>query len=485
MTEGLLENSKSCSSGATLSVVLTGFADWHQYCLGLAFETNSSCASTAAKNDTLQASVSLPSRSEMAKRDVITSISKILAVHGYTTHILPEDKFVRVQAYRDSPLMINAVVDPKRHSISAYMHTHIRGQQGSRSDQLLVFSSVLGCFLRAWTNLGSGLVFVDHPVVEGELGDVFVYRTQPGGLWWQSSRTGLKDLERFVAAVRMTDLALPGIVDTTPTATSDCPCGLRHEAFGCEEWARKVASIIGARRDFEHQQRINPTWNFVRVGRYFVVRSRRIASTLPCLPSGSTQEHVIPTGLGRFVVRGEIYNYVAEGDLRKAQRVLNRLESSKSAISVVPLENLTLFFGTEHMLGMISDCGLERFRQEHAHFSQYIRKASIVLFPARQFRWRHIPDDVFEELVYELLDAEPGVNKVRRIGSARDRDAGRDLIAEMAIPSTDPGLEREKLPICRTPVVVQCKSYDKSVGKGHVRDIRDTVEHRFPRSPDN
>lgn len=417
----------------------------------------------------------------MAKRDLIERIQKILAVHGYVPDIRPEGEFVRIRAQGDSPLVINTVIDYKRQNISAYVHIYIRGQQGSRSDQLLAFSAIVGCCLRAWANVGSGLIFEGHPAVQNELGDIFVYRTQPGGLWWPSSGSGLKDLEKLVAAVHTTDLFMPRIVDTTATETSDCPCGLRHEAFGCEEWARKVASVIGGRSDFEHQRRINPTWNFVRVGRYFVVHSPRIASTLPQLLSDSTQEHLIPSRSGRFVVFGEVYNYLTDGDLRKAQRVLNRLEKSKSAISAVPLENLALFFGAEHMLGMIADCGLERFRQEQAHFAQYIRNASTVLFPARQFRWRHIPDDVFEALVYDLLDVEPGVNVVRKIGSARDRDAGRDLVVEMAIPVTNSAPEREELTICRTPVVVQCKSYDKPVGKGHVRDIRDTVEHHCAR----
>jgi hypothetical protein len=75
-----------------------------------------------------------------------------------------------------------------------------------------------------------------------------------------------------------------------------------------------------------------------------------------------------------------------------------------------------------------------------------------------------------------LLNREPGVRWVRRVGTSRASDCERDLIAEWLLrPAPWESATEDQALVCRR-VVVQCKAYSGSVNRSKVGDVPGTVE---------
>lgn len=97
---------------------------------------------------------------------------------------------------------------------------------------------------------------------------------------------------------------------------------------------------------------------------------------------------------------------------------------------------------------------------------------------------RPVDPQLFEHLAYDLLSAEPNVQRVRLVGSTNNPDGGRDLIVDMITPLTryeiEAGAATKEGPLLRPRrVLVQCKTKRdpaKAVGKSDVQDIRDLIE---------
>jgi hypothetical protein len=143
----------------------------------------------------------------------------------------------------------------------------------------------------------------------------------------------------------------------------------------------------------------------------------------------------------------------------------------------VVFDNRIVFFGAEHAVALFRDSGRAGFQEERERVRGRFESESSLLFPPTVFAWpTPVPPDSFEAMICELLELEPNVVRVRRAGVTRERDGGRDLLAEwVVLPRNASTIDQ---PVLNEParIVVQCKASDSTVGKGKVQDIRDTVE---------
>lgn len=156
-----------------------------------------------------------------------------------------------------------------------------------------------------------------------------------------------------------------------------------------------------------------------------------------------------------------------------------------SAIVAIPLESHCVFLGSQTLVAVESECGLRQFEAERTKFLERRAKENAVFAADYLFHWPHRFDGAkFEDLVYALLEREPGVMWIRQASPTNERDGGRDFIARWVVPfgdglsAADAGSLETGVP---TPakalsVVVQVKAINPSVGKSKVQDIRDTVE---------
>lgn len=89
----------------------------------------------------------------------------------------------------------------------------------------------------------------------------------------------------------------------------------------------------------------------------------------------------------------------------------------------------------------------------------------------RLFKWRYpINPGRFEELISDLLETEIMIQSVRLVGKSNNADGGRDLLIYKKYIQSE-GIYGTAL------LIGQCKAYERSVNKSHVRDIRDTLDY--------
>lgn len=135
-----------------------------------------------------------------------------------------------------------------------------------------------------------------------------------------------------------------------------------------------------------------------------------------------------------------------------------------------PIDNYLIALGERTITGVCCDCSSRVLAKEISLVKQRQAYENEFLFEERGFKWSiNISGDEFEKMIMELLYYEPGFWGVHKVGANREGDGNRDLQAMVS------WIEKEK---ARTEkVIIQCKAYQKSVGKFDVKDIRDTIEN--------
>ncbi len=156
---------------------------------------------------------------------------------------------------------------------------------------------------------------------------------------------------------------------------------------------------------------------------------------------------------------------------------VNPLDKS---IALIPLESHCVFIGLRTIVSVESDCGIRSYEAERTRFLERRAAENAVFSADFTFEWTEKFDGGrLEDLVYALLEREKGVVWVRQAGPTRERDGGRDFLANWLIPSGQ-GLIRAEddvhEPATQKNIVVQVKAHHPSVGKAKVTDIRDTIE---------
>ncbi len=188
-------------------------------------------------------------------------------------------------------------------------------------------------------------------------------------------------------------------------------------------------------------------------------------------------------GINRKIIKvNNNYNALDYKKNKFAEELMSAFNDTISLI--VPIENRFFVIGS-HMIISISDfCGDISFKNEKVLIERRHINEMRFLYSTNNFNWSEVIDDtVFENLIYELLQQEPRVLRVKKLGPTRQSDGGRDLLIEMIdydfditkkeyLDHLDQSLEYDVI-----KVICQCKGYKGTVGKGHVTDIRDTLEY--------
>ena len=224
-----------------------------------------------------------------------------------------------------------------------------------------------------------------------------------------------------------------------------------------------------------YMERTLPTWFYYRnfKNKVTVIDSPEMIPFFRAKQPASTR----PVGglSGDLVMEGNFQHYLSKTNRNKLFAYFKKLKDSQP--DLVLLENKIVAIGERFLVTVDTDCGLHRFKKEREKLRERHSKEFELLFSHQTLVWADpIKDDLFENLIKDLLEREPNVSRVRKLAHTRERDKGADLIAEWKVPkdSVVPG----ENPYVMLNVIIQCKAYKNGVGKSDVTDIRDTVEHR-------
>ena len=319
-----------------------------------------------------------------------------------------------------------------------------------------------------------------------EMDTVFVglEQSQAGG--YRDDDSGIFDIARIISASFFSWKALAKCeYDKHRLKEKTDPTDTGYSWDDATPWASTIARCLNLTDEFAnatYSRRKCPSWTYYHdwKKRTVVVQSEALAKHVGELTS-KRQSRTIDGIDGQLVVAGNCRNFVPFQAIKRATRLLRALEDGKSLAppSFICLENRVLIGGGSHLIAIYCNSGRAAFDFHREQVRPRFEAEAELLFPATEFQWANeIPDDQFESLVCELLALENGVVRVRRSGVTRERDGGRDLIADWIVPTISQDVKVYASELSREPqaVVVQCKTSSKTVGKGKVQDIRDTVE---------
>jgi len=165
----------------------------------------------------------------------------------------------------------------------------------------------------------------------------------------------------------------------------------------------------------------------------------------------------------------ESFNYVSYEDWNKILKVITDMQ----------IEEYTIVCQSNHLY-LIEKNNIWIFEGDFSEYWVEIEKEKIldrqsfentILHFNRSFKWRYpVNPGRFEELISDLLETEVMIQSVRLVGKSNNADGGRDLLIYKKCMQSE-GIYGTAL------LIGQCKAYEKSVNKSHVRDIRDTLDY--------
>lgn len=366
---------------------------------------------------------------------------------------------------------------------------------GERTDLNDVVSHLSAAFLRNLAHVSARFILIPNPAADlkPEIYARYLLFDQPNESSYDLDDEGLERLRRTLMALHAlrSYLPHPHPVEVEPAGSYDCPWmpieRQQHPYIyldSNDSWRLQMMHAIDNQfvvGEAIANRRHDPDWLYFRTGpgTLSIVESDTLAHLFRALATNDEATQSVPAIAGKLLLTGDLRNYVSNRLSKKVQFIFRRLQGRQRQADFVtiPLENSLIFAGDRHSLFVGTQSGKLEFDRERARLAERHEKEAQVLFPVAGFVWADsIPDERFELMIRELLAIEPAVTWVRAAGHTRDRDQGRDLLADWLIPVKNPDeISVEKPPVRIGRVVVQCKALNRSVGKRDVPDIYDTI----------
>jgi hypothetical protein len=261
--------------------------------------------------------------------------------------------------------------------------------------------------------------------------------------------------------------------------------GYYHEDAAYEpatEWATRILRTLKLDHDSMNAQwmgRTNPTWKHFRSIKPYV-SVFHLPGICEWLQTVKQPWEIVRTSEQLLFTSEPSKNAIVRKDVRLIKRILKGCgEESKTEPLLIPMENRIVGVGAAHLVSLYRDCGRKRFDRVRENIRESYAETIGKLFPPAVFQWsERIDDDQFESLVRNLLARDPQVSRIRKAGSSRERDGGRDMLADwLTGPLPGEVIPEGHPPFSLRRVVVQCKVFSRPVDKSKVTDIRDVVEH--------
>ena len=256
------------------------------------------------------------------------------------------------------------------------------------------------------------------------------------------------------------------------------------------KWAHSLNHYLNHPKDSVVMHRRYPFWIYfgsptkgVTVVRLPKFQTQRLKSVLkPFHPEMARGEKAL------CLFGNGIPNAIPYSVIKKIKRILKMANDSCPRPTIIPIDSHCIFLGDKTLVAFRKDCGRVNFDKERSLLYRRRKSENSVFFFDCDIHWvlPLNPEDL-EKLCVDLLEREPGVQWIKLVGRTNDRDGGRDILIDWSIPkqhnnNTEQTLESTRVDKQNTSgmltkrIIVQIKSSKKSIGKGNVKDIRDTIE---------
>ena len=244
-----------------------------------------------------------------------------------------------------------------------------------------------------------------------------------------------------------------------------------------EKWAQAVLKSLRHPKEYTASKRTLPSWLYFSAlprGVTIVQFSKQDMDALKFV-LGSYRPNAVNGENALAVFSNGIVNGVPFKSITLAKRLMKKAGDPENSPLILPIDSHCLFFGKQTLIAVRENCGHTVYEAERELFLRRRASEDHVFFGNSRVDWL-VPLDAgeFESLCVDILRREPAVVRAKPVGGLNDRDGGRDILIDWIVPSHR--LENEKRTIKIRRILAQVKTRKRPVGKGDVRDIRDTVE---------
>ncbi|MCY7949365.1 restriction endonuclease [Bacillus inaquosorum] len=366
--------------------------------------------------------------------------------------------------------------DLNNHFLWIYIRTSSWNFNGERSDLHELISSIVAITLKGLKDITVSMLDVDNPSIEHIEGEVYarVLTFERDKLInfnsdQESDKKIANILHGVIFAAYILDVELDYILQNK-----------KNNSSNDENLLSKLATFLGEDSESFHlSRRREPEWSWcksINLGMSIFSLNKKVINFLKS--EVLLQKYDVIKGINREIVKSKkYYNSISYSRFELGTDVLKYLEGrSNEKVTYIVLENGFFVFGERHFIFLEDECGNNSTNTELDELKSNFNNLRSSLFPNIQFYWEDkIDGGRFEELTRDLLIEEDDVSRVRLISTGNDSDGGRDLEIEIYVFNQN-NLQIFS-PYRKIKVLVQCKAYKKSVNKGNVTDIRDTIEN--------
>lgn len=367
-----------------------------------------------------------------------------------------------------------------------YQRTTSHVYNGERTDLHDVISVTFAAFLKGFDKQVSCAFYdVPHPAVP-ELNSFEIYARYivPRQFKYQfteNNKDSIEEFRKLITSMVAWKYLFWQVVG--------CPCRECFERFNPpyeynieinKDFKSKILSVLEEKENWNQMTRFLPTWEYYKNfdEGISVIKSKGLSELMYSLKKEDTNTFQYIEGVeGELVFDKNLQNVIKNSVKKKSKEILIGLGVQKiESAFFIPLENITLISCGEYLLFHEEISDKYEFKKEKERVRKRHEKESQALFPVDEFKWEEkINPDLFESLIRELLAREPNVSRIRKVAPLNQPDGGRDLIMEINEPINFNN-KNGKSPYVTRKIIVQCKAYKKNIGKGDVRDIRDTID---------
>ena len=359
---------------------------------------------------------------------------------------------------------------------------------GDRTDIHDVFSLIWGAVLRGFGIASVQLIDESHGFVPGELGARYLLFGQSP---WKVTGSSIEAARRALNAWSAFSFHLLDDVFQWEQGRRET----RHDRMTDSSrktpaWSARISKALKDPKDFIVSRRTFPRWAYCSSKKcgVTVVRlpSKRLSNLRAILGPFSPQ---IANGVASYAILANgIPNAIPYDVYERARDFLALTKDVHKRVLAVPLDSHCLFIGNKTIVALRGEYGRSRFEDERQRTMARRAIENQVFMVEAVVQWRKPLDaGALEDMCVELVRREPGVVWAKPVGGVYDRDGGRDILIDWKTPREHvPGHKIEpsegSMPRGRKStriirVIAQVKLSSRTIGKTHVRDIRDTLDH--------
>lgn len=421
----------------------------------------------------------------MKRHDIATSAAAAISIGGQETLIKPPRFACAREIHRPFHIMKELVRFHRDDTpvIRGEVRTFGSDFSGDRTDIHDVFSLIWGAVLRAFGLCSAFLVDEPHVVVEGEIGARHLLLLQCP---WSFAGDGRV---QAIPAMNAWSAFAFHLLEPVFRLDRGTRLDIGKDVFGCVQdpkWTAEIARYLRSPRDLIVQTRRFPLWSYVASHKKGITVIRMPKGRIKALKS-ILAPYAPETARGEkayAIFANGVPNAVAYTLEKKARKLLSVTGDAASEVRVLPLDSHCLFIAEKTIVALRAACGRQQYELLRRECIERNSIESRVFFTASVLKWkRPIHAGEFEDLCVDIIRREPGVIRAKLVGTTNDRDGGRDIIIDWAVPSphlsnqdsADRGVfDSRGTTIIR--IIAQIKTRSKTIGKRDVQDIRDTIE---------